>query len=230
MKRLRQRPLTVEEILRWADAHREMTGKWPTKDSGQILFAKFESWQRVDGALRQGLRNLPGNSSLAQLLTEHRGARNIHKLPPLTEEQILQWADDHHRRTGEWPTQKSGTIPNSGGEKWQAIDTALHLGTRKLTGRSSLARLLARHRGVRNRKQLPPLTEEQILAWADAHHKRMGTWPKGDSGPIIDAPGETWTAVDVALNHGNRQLPGCSSLARLLAEKRQAPYPTRRPS
>jgi hypothetical protein len=31
MKRLLRRPLTVHEILRWADAHREMTGKWPTK-------------------------------------------------------------------------------------------------------------------------------------------------------------------------------------------------------
>jgi hypothetical protein len=152
MKRLRRRPLTIEEILRWADTHRETTGKWPTKDSGTILHAKFENWLAVDSALRQGLRSLPSKSSLAQLLAEHRGTRNIHKLPPLTEEQILQWADDHHERTGEWPTLKSGTIPNSGGERWQAIQVALHLGTRKLKGGFSLARLLARHRGVRNRK------------------------------------------------------------------------------
>jgi len=230
MKRLRRRPLTVEEILRWADAHREVTGKWPTKDSGPILHAKFENWLTVDNALRQGLRGLPGKCSLAQLLAEHRGARNIHKLPPLSEEQILQWADDHHRRTAEWPTQKSGTIPNSGGEKWQAIDTALHLGARKVTGRSSLARLLARHRGVRNRKQLPPLTEEQILAWADAHYRHTGAWPKRNSGPILHAPGETWSGVNVALNHGNRHLPGGSSLALLLAERRGVPHEALRTS
>jgi hypothetical protein len=229
MKRLRRRPLTVQEILRWADAHREMTGKWPTRASGQILGAKLESWLSVDYALRQGLRDLPGNSSLAQLLSEHRGARNIQKLPALTEEQILQWADDHHKRAGEWPTRKSGTIPNSSGEKWQAIDTALHLGARRLTGGSSLARLLARHRGIRNRKQLSPLTEERILAWADAHHERTGAWPKGDSGPIFDAPGETWTAVNVALNHGIRHLPGGSSLALLLAERRGVPHAAQRP-
>src|SRR3989344_3163879 len=28
--------------------------------------------------------------------------------PDLTIEQILQWADDHHKRTGKWPTDKSG--------------------------------------------------------------------------------------------------------------------------
>lgn len=229
MKRLRRRPLTVQEILRWADAHREVTGKWPTKASGQIPQAKLENWLSVDQALRQERRNLPGNSSLAQLLSEHRGARNIKKLPALTEEQILQWADDHHQRTGKWPTRNSGTVPNSGGERWQAIDTALHLGARRLTGGFSLARLLARHRGVRNRKQLAPLTEERILAWADAHHDRTGTWPKGDSGPICDAPGETWTAVNVALNHGIRQLRGGSSLARLLAEKRGVPHAAQRP-
>jgi hypothetical protein len=229
MKRLRRRPLTVQEILRWADAHREMTGKWPTRASGQILGAKLENWLSVDYALRQGLRDLPGNSSLAQLLSEHRGARNIHQLPALTEEQILQWADDHHQRTGGWPTRKSGTIPNSGGEKWQAIDTALHLGARKLKGGSSLARLLARHRGVRNRKQLPPLTEERILAWADDHHEHTGSWPKRDSGPILDSPGETWTAINVALNHGIRHLPGGSSLALLLAERRGVPHAAQRP-
>src|SRR5262249_41085391 len=29
---------------------------------------------------------------------------------PLTEEQILEWADDHHNRKGEWPGVQSGTI------------------------------------------------------------------------------------------------------------------------
>src|SRR5216683_3025396 len=144
MKRLRRRPLTVEEILRWADAHREATRKWPTKSSGPIPFAKHEKWLSVDNALRRGLRNLPVKGSLAQLLAERRGARHIQKLPPLTEDRILQWADDYHQRTGKWPTRKSGTIPGSGGETWQAIETALHLGARKLPGGTSLARLLAR--------------------------------------------------------------------------------------
>ncbi len=219
-RRLLHRPLIIPEILRWADAHRERTGKWPTRDGGNIIEAKFESWHGVDQALRKGFRGLAGGSSLAHLLAETRGARNVQDLSPLTEEQILRWADLHHERTGTWPQKKSGTIPNSSRENWSAIDTALRVGVRGLPGGSSLARLLAHSRGVRNRKQLPPLRPEEILAWADAHLQRMARWPIATSGPIADAPGETWMGVNMALSKGQRGLPGGSSLALLLATER----------
>ena len=45
-------------------------------------------------------------------------------LPPLTEDQILRWADAHFQRTRSWPTAKSGLIPGTG-ETWHAIDVAL---------------------------------------------------------------------------------------------------------
>jgi hypothetical protein len=64
------------------------------------------------------------------------------------------------------------------------------------------------------------LTEEQILVWADAHYKRTGQWPRSDSGPIEDAPGETWRQIAGALKAGVRGLPRVTSLVRLLAEKR----------
>src|SRR5262249_33898670 len=85
---------------------------------------------------------------------------------------------------------------------------------------SSLLRLLARKRGARNPLALPPLTEGQVLAWADVHFHRTGRWPKYDSGPIPEAPGETWQRVDRALREGERGLPGESWVARLLAERR----------
>jgi hypothetical protein len=219
-KWLLKRPLTIEEILAWATAHREATGKWPTKDSGRIAAAKFETWIAVDHALRVGLRDLPGASSLAQLLAEKYGVRNTRDLPPLTTAQILQWADAHHERTGSWPSADSGTIPDSGGEKWHCINAALREGGRRMSGGSSLTKLLAEKRGARNRRRPPPLTEGVILKWADAFHERTGSWPTAKSGPIPDAPGETWTAVQMALRFGRRSLPGGSSLALLLAEKR----------
>src|SRR5262249_34461391 len=169
---------------------------------------------------RNGLRSLPGGSSLAQLLAEKHGVRNVKDLPPLAEDTILRWADEHQQRTGSWPTSDAGVIPASGGEKWQALDTALRNGARSLPGGSSLAKLLAEHRGVRNRKGLPPLSEAQILGWADAFHERSGTWPTAKSGPITDAPGETWLPVQMALRNGTRGLASGSSLALLLAEKR----------
>lgn len=219
-KRLLRRPLTIREILSWADAYREATGKWPTKDSGDIFATKFENWRNVNQALRDGLRGLPGGSSLAQLLVEKRNAHKT-RLLALTYEQILNWADEHHKRTARWPVRSSGIIPNTGGERWTNIDWALRHGARGLPDGSCLAALLLKDRGVRHRGQLSPLTEKQILQWADAHFERTGTWPTGKSGPISEAPGETWTAVQMALVKGHRGLPGGSSLAILLAERRK---------
>jgi hypothetical protein len=65
-----------------------------------------------------------------------------------------------------------------------------------------------------------PLTAEQILAWAEAHYARTGRWPTAASGPLTEAPGLTWNAVQIALRRGRRGLPGGSSLARLLRRHR----------
>jgi hypothetical protein len=108
-----------------------------------VLAAPGEDWGRVSRALRLGLRGLPGGSSLAQLLTEKRGVRNLQALPDLTIRQILQWADEHHERTRDWPDAKSGNVLVAPGEKWGNIQNALVLGLRGLCGGSSLAQLLA---------------------------------------------------------------------------------------
>jgi hypothetical protein len=167
-----------------------------------------------------GYRGLPGGSSLAQLLAEHRGVRNPKRLPPYTVEQILAWADAHQQRTGQWPTLLSGPIPEAPGETWQAVHSALSNGKRGQPGGSSLARLLAAERDVRNIQGLPDLTIEQILRWADATYSRAGAWPTAKSGPIPEAPGETWLRVDHAFRDGARGLPAPSSLARLLSDHR----------
>jgi hypothetical protein len=74
-------------------------------------------------------------------------------------------------------------------------------------------------------RRRPPLTVEQILAWADAHHTRTGTWPTAWSGSVANAPGETWGALDQSLYHGRRGLPRGGSLARLLARHRRQHRP-----
>jgi hypothetical protein len=65
-----------------------------------------------------------------------------------------------------------------------------------------------------------PLTEEQVLAWADAYHARTGRWPTAASGPVEGAPGEVWGHINAALYDGQRGLPGGDSLARLLNRRR----------
>jgi hypothetical protein len=74
----------------------------------------------------------------------------------LSIKQILAWADAHHRQHGQWPSARSGAI--EGGETWKGVDVALRRGSRGLPAGSTLARLLAKHRGVRNRSALPTLT------------------------------------------------------------------------
>jgi hypothetical protein len=212
--------LYLEQILTWADAFQARTGRWPLRDSGPIHESPEDTWARVDQALRQGLRALPGGSSLARLLFERRGVRNQAAVLPLSESQILAWADAHVRRTGDWPQRGSGPLEDAPGETWSFVDAALTHGTRGLPGGDSLRRLLARYRAVRNPAALPRLTYKVILAWADAHQARTGTWPTVQAGAITEAPGETWCGVNAALWSGCRGLRGGTTLARVLEAHR----------
>jgi hypothetical protein len=160
-------------------------------------------------------------------MEQHRGVRNPKGLPPFTVAHILAWADAHHERTGRWPTVRSGPIEGSSGETWRAVEHALQEGFRGLPGGTTLARLLEKHRGVRNKGALPCLTIEQILIWADAHYARTGRWPDSMSGPIAEAPDETWCNVNYAFHSGARGLPAGLSLNAVLAEHRGVPRKTR---
>lgn len=137
-------PLTIPQILAWADAYHERTGQWPTMKSGLVDEAPHENWRAINYALYQGRRGLAGGSSLRILIGEQRGFR-----PRLTVEQILAWADAHRKRTGEWPAVSSGMVYGVVGEAWQAINQALRRGSRGLPGGSSLSRLLDEQRGPR---------------------------------------------------------------------------------
>ena len=136
--------------------------------------------------------------------------------PPLNVLDILRWADRHRRRIGRWPNASSGPVAGAPGQSWHAINRALARGSRGLAGGSSLARLLAAHRGKRNKAQAPRLREEQLLLWADRHYRRTGRWPSPASGPVAEAPAENWKALASALWAGNRGLHGGDTLCRFL--------------
>ena len=207
-------------ILGWADAHFQRTGQWPIRRSGKIAGAVGEKWVNVHANLRRGGRGLQGGITLAQLLERERGAFNKKHQPKLTHKRILAWADAHYERTGKWPIQASGTIPDSPRTTWAAVDAALTAGTRGLPGGDTLAALLTRKRGARKKRNLPRLTRILVLKWADAYFRTFGRWPTHKSGPIADAPGETWLAVDMAMRQGIRGFKGFSTLYRLLRKYR----------
>jgi hypothetical protein len=152
------RPLTEEQALGWAAAHRRLTGRWPHADSGPVAAAPGETWRGVDRALARGLRGLPGGSSLARLLRERCGRAKAERKEPLTAAQVLRWAEAHLRRTGRWPSVDSGPVFGALGERWRAIDSALRAGCRGFPKGRSLLQFLRDHGGATlpNGRRQPP--------------------------------------------------------------------------
>ena len=151
----RRPALTVVRILAWADAQQARTGQWPHWGSGAVADAPGETWLRIDRALRRGFRGLPGGYSLYRLLKERRGRLRNTK-PLLSTDLILSWAVAHLRRTGRCPTTSSGPVTEAAGESWRAIDTALRVGNRGLSGDDSLSGLLSRHEAMIGQKLQHP--------------------------------------------------------------------------
>src|SRR5262249_33642841 len=50
------RPLTIREILAWADEYHRLTGRWPRHDSEPVGLPIGETWRAVQAALVQGHR------------------------------------------------------------------------------------------------------------------------------------------------------------------------------
>jgi len=207
--------LTTDQILQWADLHFEKHGAYPIATDGPIEAALTDTWSSVDAALNKGYRGLPGKSTLSRLLHQERGKFHPSTLPKLSEEQILEWMDEHHARTGEWPTKDSGPVQACPSEHWLAIDGNLYKGLRGLPGKTSLARLAIQHRGRIDKRAYTPLTTDAIGEWMQAHTARTGAYPNRRTGTVTDAESEKWDLLERALVAGYRGLPGGQSLRQL---------------
>lgn len=221
--------LSISQILKWADAHYDRTGDWPSTVTGPVFEQPDENWARISEVLRTGKRGLRGGSSLGKLLSRQRKELYACKGIPLRRSEILKWAAHHHELTGARPTRKSGPVRGVPGEIWRAIDAALRTGSRSLSHRSSLAQFLKRYK--------PPypgcgrkLTERLILRWADTFTQRVGHPPSRHSAFTDCRRREKWAIIDQALREGLRGLPGKSSLAKLLREHRGSAKPKQRKS
>lgn len=202
-----KRRLTAAEIVDLARDHFHRTGRWPAKTSGRVLTMPGRTWSGIDAALQANGDETFRTMTLAGLLAERVGKRNPQRLEPVTIEQILAWADAHHRRTGQWPLRKrSGEVVDAPGETWHALDTHLRRGTRSLPVIGGLSELLDQYRNVRNKAHIPPVTAETILKWADDHFARTGDWPGPFSGAVHGVPNEDWKAIDDALFYNRRGL------------------------
>ncbi len=75
---------------------------------------------------------------------------------------------------------------------------------------------MSQRRKKREKPSKRRLTNSMILEWAKSHYQQTGDWPYIPSGPVIGAPGETWSGINSALASGRRGLKKKSSLAKLL--------------
>ena len=191
---MRLPPLNIPDILHWCDDFHARIGRYPTREDGRIVGQLGLRWRAVDACLKCGFRSLPGGSSLARLLLEHRQRRHKGMLPALSLRKILAWLDAYHARTGRWPNADAGKIPEAPRhETFRAVEDALNHGGRGLPGGSSIARLLAERRDVRNRLAAPGSPPEQVLKWADRHRRRTGSWPtrpRRAESPARQGPGD----------------------------------------
>jgi hypothetical protein len=70
--RKHERKWSISQILLWADEYFARLGRWPGSRSGRVP-KHGATWKQINLALIQGRRGLPGGSSLARLVEEHRG-------------------------------------------------------------------------------------------------------------------------------------------------------------
>jgi hypothetical protein len=82
-------PLTVAQILEWADAYHAETGQWPTPVSGPVRGVPGELWANVQYALQRGRRGLPGGDTLPRLLRRHGRIGERRGRPPQPERHQL---------------------------------------------------------------------------------------------------------------------------------------------
>lgn len=132
------------------------------------------------------LESIPGFSLDERIPSKYWPAGRVHYTkdvrPPMTEAQVLEWMRRHLDDTGKLPSQISGPCVYSPGYSWADIDSALAWGRHGLPGGTSVAKLKDEHFGT--------TSEDEILAWADAHYARTGRWPKCSSGNGSGQPAE----------------------------------------
>lgn len=223
-------PLTIAQILAWADAYHARTGRWPRSTSESIPEAPGDTWRSINSAVKFGRRGLKSRMTLLEFLMKHRQATpKTQRRGPVSERQILAWIRAHHRRTGAWPTTQSGALSGPRKESWRGLDLALRKGARGLPGSSSLAIMVQRAGGRSRQQRHGLLSNAQVRKWAEAHHRRHGRWPSPNSGLIPEAPDETWKSVWHALLSSQRGLRREQRLVQLLtrnSQGRQTSKPT----
>ena len=212
-------PLTISQILAWADARHQRNGSWPSRSSGVVQESPDETWNRVNGALIGGYRGLHGGSSLSRLLVEHRGVRTAYLQPPLSLKQIPL--------LGRRPSQTDW-----GGVADDRVGSGLRGGRRGLDRDCRCLVFWAPWPSAWAYRAKPSLFVTAGFPTEFDNRTSLGGGGRASAadgelafglypGAVVGADGETWMAVSRALSRGSRGSSlGGLSLAKLLDKHR----------
>ncbi|MBN8521251.1 MAG: hypothetical protein J0L77_05060 [Alphaproteobacteria bacterium] len=246
---LKQSNYDLNKIRETIFETRRQTGKWPSMERGLVKYGPYADgktkFHALNAALKNGLRGLPGGSSIADqcsIVSEQFGLDyfNIFKQPNYDLEKIREILLKARMETGRWPTRSSGLVqyePYADGKtKYATFDAALRKGRRGLSGRSSLSQecaFVSKRYGLDyiNLKAQPSYNLEIIHETILKTRQATGQWPKMEWGLIqhgLYADGKTtFISIDSALRLGIRGLKGGSSLAReclIVSDKNNLDY------
>ena len=173
--------LTADQVLTWADAFFTSHGDWPRWDSGPVPESHGETWFRISAAMVLGQRGFRRGESLGEFFARHGRVRCVASERELSVGLIMTWARAWRKRTGRWPSVRSGQIPGQDGLTWRTVNEVLRSGRAGRPAGTNLS--LLRRVGPESAEALP-LTVQEILEWADDHHKQTGKWPASTSGRV----------------------------------------------
>ncbi len=219
--------LTEEVIVGWIERYvADHNGRYPHGGSGKIEYAPKKeplTWCGLSACMTNGYRGLPGGTTVSKFISEHfHNDRNRINLPSLSEEDILNWAEQYKVEFGRYPTMREGQVKyfTQGRLTWCAVNACLDKGLRGLPGGTTLSRLIVNNLVNVNKSSLHRLLEEDILRWAEQYKVEFGRYPHCQSGRVnFDGSYFTWANIDVCLRRGHKGLSGGSSLSKLLKSR-----------
>lgn len=137
---------------------------------------------------------------------------------PITEEQVIQWANAYKTKYGKFPSNKKIIVEDAPYYiTWETIDACFRFTLRGLGKFSSLHEFLI-SKGEKIEKE--PLTEEKIIEWALKYKEKYGSFPTDRSGIIEwSSCRDTWSRISGCLRVGNRGLQKYKGLNDLLTQK-----------
>ncbi len=187
-------PLTKDII--WRDVLDELAvsdpKKWVGAASGPVMNCPGDTWKARQHMLSLGGRGLEGGSSIHQFIAER----------------VHATGETYKEQHGAYPDRNSGVFTEDPRLTWADIDDAYQKGT---NAKSSLHRVF--HGDT--------LTKESI--WRDVLDELAASdikkWVSQASGPVMNCPGDTWSAREAMLIRGGRGLEGGSSISQLITER-----------